>query len=286
MRWLRERRPRVVAVDGPRRVARAGELSRPDERDLVRAGVCGIRYTPNEMALGENEAYYAWIVNGFRLYEELTSATAAPWTVIECFPTATWSRLGGARGGRSRARWSREVLESLGLRSLPRRMNQDARDAIGAAITARLHDNGETEAFGEIIVPVARRSESGDRVRQHSPVVSHDDARRIALALPEAVEQDHHGRPSFRVAGRIFATLWDEEHTNVMLDEDGIRTVAQAHPEVCEELWWGRRLAAVQVSLARADADLVAELYADAWEGKAPKRLLIGREGESASPSG
>ena len=36
-----------------------------------------------------------------------------------------------------------------------------------------------------------------------------EEARRLALALPEAVEQDHHGRPSFRVAGKIFATLWD-----------------------------------------------------------------------------
>ena len=45
------------------------------------------------------------------------------------------------------------------------------------------------------------------------------DARRLALALPEAVEQDHHGRPSFRVGGKIFATIWDDEHVNVMLDE-------------------------------------------------------------------
>ena len=41
----------------------------------------------------------------------------------------------------------------------------------------------------------------------------------LALALPDAVEQDHHGRPSFRVGGKIFATLWDDEHVNVMLDE-------------------------------------------------------------------
>jgi hypothetical protein len=40
-------------------------------------------------------------------------------------------------------------------------------------------------------------------------VTSAEQARRLALALPEAVEQDHHGRPSFRVAGKIFATLWE-----------------------------------------------------------------------------
>ena len=37
--------------------------------------------------------------------------------------------------------------------------------------------------------------------------VTADEARALALSLPEAVEQDHHGRPSFRVGGRIFATL-------------------------------------------------------------------------------
>jgi len=43
-------------------------------------------------------------------------------------------------------------------------------------------------------------------------MVSRAEVRQLALALPEVVEQDHHGRPSFRVAGRILATLWDHEH--------------------------------------------------------------------------
>jgi hypothetical protein len=33
------------------------------------------------------------------------------------------------------------------------------------------------------------------------------DFRRIALALPEAVEGSHFGNPDFRVGGKIFATL-------------------------------------------------------------------------------
>ncbi|MFL5828620.1 MAG: MmcQ/YjbR family DNA-binding protein [Solirubrobacteraceae bacterium] len=100
-----------------------------------------------------------------------------------------------------------------------------------------------------------------------------DDARRLALGLPEAVEQDHHGRPSFRVAGKIFATLWDEQHMNVMLDEPGIRTAVSDHPGACSEVHWGKRLAAVRVALASADSTLLGELLADAWEGKAPARL-------------
>ncbi|MBV9801951.1 MAG: MmcQ/YjbR family DNA-binding protein [Solirubrobacterales bacterium] len=100
-------------------------------------------------------------------------------------------------------------------------------------------------------------------------MVSTDEARRIALALPDALEQDHHGRPSFRVRSRIFATLWDAEHMNVMLDEPGILTAVQAHPGVCAGFMWGKRLRALSVTLAAANADLLADLLADAWEGRA-----------------
>ncbi len=113
----------TIAVDQAMAAAAAnGELSRRGERDLVRAGVCGIRYTPNEAALGANRTYYAWIAHGFDLYAALLAAKrSADWEVIECFPTATWSRLGGRKGSRSRARWSRVVLEGLQLHGLPSR---------------------------------------------------------------------------------------------------------------------------------------------------------------------
>jgi hypothetical protein len=107
-------------------------------------------------------------------------------------------------------------------------------------------------------------------------MVSTEEARRLALSLPETVEQDHHGRPSFRVAGRIFATLWDRDHMNVMLDEPGILTAVRAHPGVCAEVMWGKRLAAVRVALPAVEAGLLSELLADAWEGKAPARLVDG----------
>jgi len=104
-------------------------------------------------------------------------------------------------------------------------------------------------------------------------MVSPEQARQLALALAEAIEQDHHGRPSFRVGGKIFATLWDENHMNVMLDEGGIRTAVQAEPGTCEEVWWGERLAAVRVELRSADEDLLSGLLEDAWEGKAGARV-------------
>jgi hypothetical protein len=104
-------------------------------------------------------------------------------------------------------------------------------------------------------------------------MLSASQARELALALPEAVEADHHGRPSFRVAGKIFATLWDEHHLNVMLDEGGVRTAVESEPEACQEVWWGKRLAAVRVDLRRVDHRTLASLLEDAWEGKAPRGL-------------
>lgn len=104
--------------------------------------------------------------------------------------------------------------------------------------------------------------------------VSTDEARSLALALPEAVELDHHGRPSFRVGGKIFATLWSDERMNVMLDEGGILTAIDSASDACEQVWWGKRLAAVGVTLSRVDRDFLRELLTDAWEQKAPRRLL------------
>jgi hypothetical protein len=109
-------------------------------------------------------------------------------------------------------------------------------------------------------------------------MISPDQARKLALALPEVIEQDHHGRPSFRTNRRIFATLWDDDHMNVMVDEAGILTAVQANPTVCAEVWWGKRLAAVRVTLSVVEPQLLGELLEDAWERKrnAPGRGRAG----------
>jgi hypothetical protein len=99
-------------------------------------------------------------------------------------------------------------------------------------------------------------------------MISPEQARNLALALPEAIEQDHHGRPSFRINGRIFATLWDEDHMNVMADEAGVLTAVQSSPGTCAEVWWGKRLAAARVTLSAAEPELLGELLEDAWERK------------------
>ena len=60
---------------------------------------------------------------------------------------------------------------------------------------------------------------------------------------------------------------------NVMLDEGGIRTAVESASDACGEVWWGKRLTAVGVTLARIDHDFLSDLLADAWEHKA-QRLL------------
>ena len=143
--------PSVVAIDSPRSCAAPGNTHRPEEK-AIRDAVCGIRWTPPHRKL-EGNPYYEWIVEGLRLYRALE---AQPVQVIECFPTASWTRWVGPRDGRRRSVWTSDGLATLALENLPTRSSQDARDAIAAAVTARDYEEGRFEAFGDIIVPLRR----------------------------------------------------------------------------------------------------------------------------------
>jgi predicted nuclease with RNAse H fold len=145
-------RPDLVGIDGPRSPAPAGARARDAERQLARR-VCGIRWTPDAAALAQNP-YYGWVRAGLMLFDALAGAGVE---AIEVFPTAAWTRWVGARPpGETRARWSRRGLLTLGLQGVPHRLNQDARDAIAAAVTAHLYSEGRAEAIGgEIVVPDA-----------------------------------------------------------------------------------------------------------------------------------
>src|SRR5437764_13657454 len=122
-----------------------------------------------------------------------------------------------------------------------------------------VHDSHARAAAATTRLPRGRRTlgtRSKPRCLRHpvvnvgvKPMVSQERVRELALALPEVVERDHHGRPSFRIAGKIFATVWDAGHVNVMLDEGGVKTAVEDTPAACDEVWWGRRLAAVRVAL-------------------------------------
>lgn len=97
--------------------------------------------------------------------------------------------------------------------------------------------------------------------------------RELALSFPETTEQPHFGIPSYRVRGKIFATVPDDEHVRVMLSEEEIRAAVAERPDCCTEHYWGKRLACAVVDLSSAPDELVAELLTDAWLTKAPKTL-------------
>ena len=144
--------PTVVAIDSPRSCALDGETTRAGERELNRL-ICGIRWTPDAKRVHESD-YYAWIVEGLALFDALSARNLE---VIEVFPTASWTRWFGKRGVATRSTWSRAGLTQLGLHGVPARTSQDQRDAIAAAVTARQHSRGLTEAIGEIVVPSTYR---------------------------------------------------------------------------------------------------------------------------------
>lgn len=141
-------RPELVAIDSPISFAPEGRTTRDGERALART-ICGIRWTPDEHAVRASP-YYAWILEGLTLFDALTARGVE---AIEVFPTASWTRWFGRRGSTSRSTWSRRGLAALGLIGIPQRTNQDQRDAIAAAVTARQHTQGTTEALGTIVVP-------------------------------------------------------------------------------------------------------------------------------------
>lgn len=103
--------------------------------------------------------------------------------------------------------------------------------------------------------------------------VTVEQARGLALALPQVTEQDHHGMASFRVRGKIFATVPDDEHLRVMVDEGEIRAAVAENPSVFHEFYWGKRLACLVVDLSGANPHQLRELLTEAWLRKAPTSL-------------
>jgi hypothetical protein len=112
-----------------------------------------------------------------------------------------------------------------------------------------------------------------------------DQARSLALRLPEATEADHHGMASFRVRGKIFATVPDDHHLRIMLDENGIRSAVAEFPSACRELYWGKKLSCVEVAVTAVAPRVLRELLDDAYRRKAPVSLAR-RIDESGQASG
>lgn len=101
--------------------------------------------------------------------------------------------------------------------------------------------------------------------------------RRLALAMPAATEGAHMNHPDFRVAGKIFATLWPKDKRGVvLLLPEQQELLVNAEPKVFAA-WpggWGVK-GATTISLAAADKKTVQSALAMAWRNIAPKRLTL-----------
>ena len=101
--------------------------------------------------------------------------------------------------------------------------------------------------------------------------------RKLALALPEAVESAHMGHPDFRVANKIFATLGSsgEGSAMVKLTPDQQRQHLAEHPQMFVPAagQWGVR-GATMVHLKAATADVLRGALLLAWRNTAPRKLL------------
>ena len=98
--------------------------------------------------------------------------------------------------------------------------------------------------------------------------------RALALALPETTEEPHHDMTSFRVGGKIFATVTaDAARVHIFIGSDEVAAYCAEYPGLVEELWWGKRLSGCRMVLKSADRALVRELLTEAWRRRAPDKL-------------
>lgn len=120
-------------------------------------------------------------------------------------------------------------------------------------------------------------------------VATWEDVRRIALALPEAAEQDHRGLPSWRVKGKLF--VWDRPLRARDLEElgdaapDGPVLGARVEHLVAKEALLADEPGVyfttshfdgypmLLVRLEKVTVEDLAELVEEAWLSVAPKRV-------------
>ena len=111
--------------------------------------------------------------------------------------------------------------------------------------------------------------------QQQGIAVTLSQARAWALQLPGAAEAPHHAAASFRVDGKIFATVPpDGTHLNILVDDAAREQALAMDPQAFETLFWGARAAGVSVLLAEAERGSVELLLESAWRRKAGKKAV------------
>ncbi|TMR97056.1 MmcQ/YjbR family DNA-binding protein [Nonomuraea basaltis] len=112
-------------------------------------------------------------------------------------------------------------------------------------------------------------------------MVSEDDVRRIALALPETGEKTMYGTPAFYVRGKWFARMREEGDALVLpvASEEEKAGLVAAEPATFFTTPHYDGYAIVLMRLGEVDAEEMGELLVDAWRLRAPKRLAAEYDG-------
>ncbi len=107
-------------------------------------------------------------------------------------------------------------------------------------------------------------------------MISIDTARQLALSLPEAEEHDHFGRPSFRIKGKIFSTLWPIEKramVKLSLIDQSVFTAFDSSVFYPVPGGWGRQ-GATFIELKKVKKAMLKDALTTAWCTAAPKKLV------------
>jgi hypothetical protein len=117
-------------------------------------------------------------------------------------------------------------------------------------------------------------------VRDDVPVATEDDVRAIALSLPETAERPSYGTPGFRVRDKLFARIREPGVLMLRVADEGEKDfLLRAEPEKFFTTPHYDGYPSVLVHLAAVDREELAELLADAWRTRAPKRLADAFDG-------
>jgi hypothetical protein len=107
-----------------------------------------------------------------------------------------------------------------------------------------------------------------------SAMLTRDDVRAAALALPEAYEEGHFDLPSFRVAKKIFCTVHaDQPRIVLKLDPDDQHNLVDGSAVRPVEGAYGRK-GWTYVYFEPLEPQRLDSLLRLAWATVAPKRLL------------
>lgn len=95
------------------------------------------------------------------------------------------------------------------------------------------------------------------------------DVEAFALSLPDANQEPHFHFTSFRIRGRIFATMPPgNELLHVFVPDDDREAAVTQFSHCCEFLHWGKRVVGVKIDIVRASDELIRDLLRSAHSAK------------------